>query len=107
MNDKLKLLQMIDKSAEERAKGPRSAETHRQSTDNVNKCAAFCLNETECRRVMLLTYFGESFPRERCNSTCDNCQQPQRDLQEVITSVQYIFFKCQKILLTACFIVTG
>lgn len=41
--------------------------------ENLLKCVAFCLDEYECRRVLLLEYFGESFPVENCNSTCDNC----------------------------------
>ncbi len=83
MSDKQKLVNMIEKSAEERVQGPLSADTRRQTIENLNKCTAFCMNSAECRRVMLLTYFGESFPKERCNATCDNCQHPQRDLQQV------------------------
>jgi ATP-dependent DNA helicase RecQ len=30
----------------------------------------------ECRRRELLAYFGETYPRERCES-CDNCLQPR------------------------------
>ena len=33
----------------------------------------FCENEVDCRRVMSLRYFGETFDRNECNMTCDNC----------------------------------
>ncbi|KAL4887179.1 hypothetical protein BJY04DRAFT_213132 [Aspergillus karnatakaensis] len=33
----------------------------------------FCENKSDCRRVQVLAYFNESFRREDCNATCDNC----------------------------------
>lgn len=43
-----------------------------QRMDEVD---AFCMNTAECRRVMLLSYFGEVFDRNSCvrGSGCDNC----------------------------------
>lgn len=35
---------------------------------------AFCENRTECRRAYVLSHFGESFKREACQRTCDNCR---------------------------------
>ena len=35
---------------------------------------AFCEEQVECRRVLLLSYFGErGFSKERCAATCDIC----------------------------------
>ncbi|CAN0383612.1 unnamed protein product, partial [Ectocarpus sp. 12 AP-2014] len=46
----------------------------RQSNlQEVYKCVRFCINEVECRRVLILEFFGEHFPRGRCKATCDNC----------------------------------
>ena len=37
---------------------------------------AYCENEGDCRRVVLLSYLGEQdFDRNRCAQTCDNCRQ--------------------------------
>ena len=65
---------MITKGGEERTYSLASMENRKRANDNLLKCVAFCVNEVECRRVQLLEYFGESFPREQCNGTCDNCR---------------------------------
>ena len=31
--------------------------------------------QVDCRRKLLLDYFGESFPVDQCKGTCDNCQR--------------------------------
>ena len=37
---------------------------------------SYCEETVECRRVMLLTHFGEnSFTAAQCRGTCDNCAQ--------------------------------
>lgn len=32
-------------------------------------------NETQCRRVIILKYFGENFNRSECHEFCDNCKK--------------------------------
>lgn len=35
----------------------------------------YCEEQVECRRVLMLTHFGETgFARAQCRSTCDNCR---------------------------------
>merc|ERR1712146_279307 len=41
--------------------------------DNLYKCVNFCLNEVDCRRVLISNYFGDEFDAAECNRTCDNC----------------------------------
>lgn len=36
--------------------------------------AKYCNNQHDCRRVQILAYFSESFRRQDCNSSCDNCK---------------------------------
>lgn len=65
---------MISKGGEERTYSTASLESRRRALENLLKCVAFCVDEVECRRVQLLEYFGESFPRDQCKGTCDNCK---------------------------------
>ena len=34
---------------------------------------AYCEEEFECRRIMLLVHFGETFTAAQCKATCDTC----------------------------------
>ena len=45
-------------------------ERQRQMLRNVIQ---FCENKSDCRRVQVLNYFNESFNREDCKGSCDNC----------------------------------
>lgn len=49
-------------------------ESIHRGKENLLKCIDFCTNEVDCRRQLLLEYFGEKFPRENCKKTCDNCK---------------------------------
>jgi len=35
--------------------------------------SAYCENTVDCRRKIVLSYFGEEFNEENCNPKCDNC----------------------------------
>jgi RecQ family ATP-dependent DNA helicase len=46
--------------------------------DRLNEVDSFCMNTGECRRTLLLGYFGEMYDRKDCVSHsegCDNCSQ--------------------------------
>jgi bloom syndrome protein len=66
---------MMAKGREERSSYANSNANFEQSLENLHKCVNYCINEVDCRRVMLLEYFGEEFSREKCNATCDNCKR--------------------------------
>lgn len=42
--------------------------------DHLHQMVQYCQNEVECRRVIILGHFGETFTKERCRNTCDNCR---------------------------------
>jgi superfamily II DNA helicase RecQ len=71
--DKARLANMIVKSAEERGRSAASSANVKRSMESLNKCLSYCLDEVECRRTLVLRYFGESFERSSCNGSCDNC----------------------------------
>lgn len=50
-------------------------ERQRQMLRNV---VQFCENRSDCRRVQVLNYFGETFSRDKCNASCDNCRSKSR-----------------------------
>ena len=41
---------------------------------NLNRIDAYCTDTVNCRRVLMLQYFGENFDAAECRATCDNCQ---------------------------------
>ena len=62
-------------------------ERQRQMLRNVIQ---FCENKSDCRRVQVLNYFNESFNREDCKASCDNCTSNStfetQDFSEVATA---------------------
>ena len=88
--DKHKLQSMISKSKDDsmgrHVMNAKSIENMKMSMENLLKCVAFCINDVQCRRVMLLSYFGETFPAEACKGTCDNCARGGEVVMEDVTS---------------------
>ena len=45
--------------------------------DNLHRVYAYCLNNVDCRRTLLLEYFGEQYLSSQCKkhyqTRCDNC----------------------------------
>jgi bloom syndrome protein len=68
---------------------------HCQSTnrkiDQLYTCLRYCENEFLCRRTMQLEFFGETFERNKCKKTCDNCKSGRvaepKDLTEDAISI--------------------
>ena len=61
--------------AEQSENGTRDAKKVR--LDNLNRVYAYCLNNVDCRRTLLLEYFGEQYLSSQCKrhiqTRCDNC----------------------------------
>ena len=53
--------------------GEGSLEQKERQHQMLRHVVGFCENKSDCRRVQVLRYFGETFRREDCNEACDNC----------------------------------
>ena len=62
----------------------------RVARDHLNAMIGFA-ESTVCRRIPLITYFGENYAQPRCDM-CDNCKNPQRESVD-LTSQAALFFK--------------
>jgi bloom syndrome protein len=68
------------------SQGDGSNEQKERQRAMLNRVVAFCDNQSDCRRVEILRYFGESFSKPDCNKECDNCRSravfEQQDFSE-------------------------
>lgn len=55
-------------------RGEGSHQQKQQQRDSLREVIQFCENRIDCRRQMVLQYFGETFDASLCNKTCDNCE---------------------------------
>ncbi|KAF2870933.1 hypothetical protein BDV95DRAFT_668366 [Massariosphaeria phaeospora] len=66
--------------------GDGSREQIQRQLDMLRNVVQFCENKSDCRRAQVLNYFSESFQREDCKNTCDNCRSDatfeERDLTD-------------------------
>lgn len=54
-----------------------------RNTQGLARMTAYCLNDIECRRAMLLAHFGEKFDSSKCDPKCDNCKNKKGVLANV------------------------
>eukprot|EP00899_Mesostigma_viride_P025609 jgi/Mesvir1/6232/Mv00910-RA.1 len=55
--------------------------------DNLFRMVAYCENDVDCRRVQLLSHFGETnFDPQLCRETCDNCWSRMRHVEKDVTA---------------------
>lgn len=73
------------------ADGDGNREQKERQMSMLNKVTAFCDDQSDCRRAMVLQYFGEDFVSSQCGKRCDNCQAgrvfEQRDFSEYAIAV--------------------
>ncbi|KAI0817216.1 hypothetical protein GGR55DRAFT_619440 [Xylaria sp. FL0064] len=65
--------------------GDSSEEQKERQRNMLGTVAAFCDNQTDCRRVEILRYFGEAFSKAQCHATCDNCLSKEQFEQKDFT----------------------
>lgn len=65
--DKGRIDFMLDKSEG-------SYEQKQMQRDNLREVIQYCENRIDCRRHLILRYFGENFDRQLCKKSCDNCE---------------------------------
>ncbi|OTA55509.1 hypothetical protein K449DRAFT_357398 [Hypoxylon sp. EC38] len=86
--------------------GDGSEEQKERQRNMLNTVAAFCDNQSDCRRVEILRYFGESFDKEQCGKTCDNCLNnevfEQKDFSEYAVAVLKIVQSQKRLTLNQC-----
>lgn len=64
---------------------PSDSEIERQIS-KLHGVVAYCCNESDCRRVLILRHFDEEFKPEDCHNQCDNCHRPGTLTQQDFTT---------------------
>jgi bloom syndrome protein len=81
-SDKTKVEFLIDK-------GDGSHQQKQRQKESLRDVIQYCENRIDCRRTLILHYFGESFERKDCNKTCDNCESQKEVVTKDFTSSAY------------------
>ncbi|KAI2635945.1 hypothetical protein GGS21DRAFT_56481 [Xylaria nigripes] len=68
------------------ADGDGNEQQKERQRNMLGTVTAFCDNQSDCRRVEILRYFGETFSKAQCNATCDNCKSKDQFEQKNFTN---------------------
>lgn len=86
--------------------GEGNAEQKERQMVMLNRVAAFCDNEADCRRKEVLRYFGEDFTAAQCQKSCDNCRSgkvfEQKDFSDCAKSAIQIVQRQDKLTSIQC-----
>ncbi|KAI1773968.1 hypothetical protein F4818DRAFT_87449 [Hypoxylon cercidicola] len=86
--------------------GDGSEEQKERQRNMLNTVSSFCDNQSDCRRVEILRYFGESFDSQMCNKGCDNCRNSevfeQKDFTEYAVAALRLIQSHKKLTLNQC-----
>lgn len=55
-----------------------NAKTRAVHVEKLKEMAEYAEDDTSCRRKLLVSYFGQTFNRDECGATCDNCRRFKR-----------------------------
>uniref|UniRef100_A0A453C093 RQC domain-containing protein n=1 Tax=Aegilops tauschii subsp. strangulata TaxID=200361 RepID=A0A453C093_AEGTS len=58
--------------------------THKE---NLLCMVSYCENDVDCRRLLQLIHFGETFDPSHCSKTCDNCKKGLRWIEKDVTNI--------------------
>jgi bloom syndrome protein len=67
--------------------GDKSPEERKRQEDDVRAVVQYCQNVNDCRRVQVLSYFGQSFDRKDCKRNCNNCADTAEYVEEDMTQI--------------------
>lgn len=88
------------------ADGDGNEEQKERQRRMLNTVTAFAESQSDCRRVEILRYFGESFEKADCHSTCDNCKAngtfEKRDCSDLAKAVLEMVKSQKKLTLAQC-----
>uniref|UniRef100_A0ACD5UQL9 Uncharacterized protein n=3 Tax=Avena sativa TaxID=4498 RepID=A0ACD5UQL9_AVESA len=59
-------------------------QTHKE---NLLSMVSYCENDVDCRRLLQLIHFGETFDPSHCAKTCDNCLKGLRWIEKDVTNI--------------------
>lgn len=68
-------------------------ENKEKHLNKLQQVMAYCDNETDCRRKLVLSYFNEDFDAKLCNKHCDNC----RNSSHIVTEERDVTDEAKKI----------
>ena len=91
---------------------PKDTRVIQKDLEKLYTFVAYCENDVDCRRELLLKYFGENFHRANCKNLCDNCQKKMEtktinvaeDAKIIINLLKYFIAAgkpCSRVLLLA------
>ncbi|KAI0137023.1 QDE3 protein [Xylariales sp. AK1849] len=86
--------------------GDGNEEQKERGRNMLSAMTAFADNQSDCRRVEILRYFGETFDKADCQSTCDNCKAnsvfEMRDFTEIAVAVLEVVKSQERMTLAQC-----
>jgi RecQ family ATP-dependent DNA helicase len=95
--DKLRLENVMDKGFQENRT---NFQVQKNQKDGLNRVVSYCQNTIDCRRQLVLNYFGEAFQASACAQNCDNCakggQIEEKNLTEESKQLVEIVQFCEK-----------
>lgn len=88
------------------ADGDGNEEQKERQRNMLNTVTAFAESQSDCRRVEILRYFGETFEKSDCHSTCDNCKAKgtfeKKDYSDLAKAVLEMVKSQKKLTLAQC-----